>query len=139
MKEYKKYTGRGATGNYSGFGDVFRSGPSENTGGTASNWMSAQMGTTGQSMGNGATIAHIGTHGQPNYLGGGSFQQANQMASRLQQMAMEENGGRNGARRHEDFQTNYEEGSEYGGGGMKRQMNSQGGNRGKKNRGGWNR
>ena len=112
-------------------------------GGNATNWMSGQMGSTGQSMGNGATIAHIGTHGQANYLGGGSFQQANQMASRLQQMAMEENGGRNGngngARRQEDFQANYEEGSEYGGGGMKRQMNSQGGNRGKKNRGGWNR
>jgi len=139
LDEYKKYTGRGATGNYSGFGDVFRSGPSENMAGNASSWMTGPMGATAQSMGNGAQIAHIGPHGQPNYIGGGSFQQANQMASRLQQMAMEENGGRNGARRHEEFQANYEEGSEYGGGGMKRQMNSQGGNRGKKNRGGWNR
>ena len=101
--------------------------------------MGGQMGTTGQNMGNGGSISNIGSHGQANYLGGGSFQQANQMASRLQQMAMEESGGRNTTRRHEDYQNNYEEGSEYGGGGMKRQMNSQGGNRGKKNRGGWNR
>merc|ERR1719369_378128 len=89
--------------------------------------MGSQMGSTGQNMENGAAVAHIDTHGQPNYLGGGSFQQANQMASRLQQMAMEENGGRSGTRRHENFPANYEEGSEYGGGGMKRQMNSQGG------------
>ena len=120
---------------------MFQSGPSENMGGPSTNWMGGHMGSTGQNLGNGGgSVAHIsGTHGQPNYLGGGSFQQANQMASRLQQMAMEENGGRSGARRHEEFPANYEEGSEYGGGGMKRQMNSQGGNRGKKNRGGWNR
>ena len=73
--------------------------------------------------------------------------------SRLQQMAMEENGGRyrtgggSGRPRYEAGYDNYEdegegeygEGGDRGGTGMKRQMNSQGGNRGKKNRGGWNR
>ena len=69
------------------------------------------------------------------------------MANRLQQMAMEENNGRyrgNGNssnRRHHEYDDNHE--TDYGGnidrGGMKRQMNCQGGNRGKKNRGGWNR
>ena len=70
-------------------------------------------------------------------------QQANQMANRLQQMAMEENGSRyrGGRGRYEDYE---ECDGDYGGsygdrGGMKRQMNSQGGNWGKKNRGGWNR
>ena len=101
-------------------------------------------------------------------------QQANMMASRLQQMAMEEsnmahgyrgNGGVVRQRQYEqvevrtasrtsqhlklsfqqeqyDYEDTGDRGEgEYGGGGsgMKRQMNSQGGNRGKKNRGGWNR
>ena len=98
------------------------------------------------------------------------------MASRLQQMAMEEsnmahgyrgNGGVVRQRQYEqveleertdshksqhlnlsfqqeqyDYEDTGDRGEgEYGGGGsgMKRQMNSQGGNRGKKNRGGWNR
>ena len=70
-------------------------------------------------------------------------QQANMMASRLQQMAMEENGSRYRRGRYEDYEEcegQLDYGGNYGDrGGMKRQMNSQGGNRGKKNRGGWNR
>ena len=67
-------------------------------------------------------------------------------------MAMEENGGRyraggGGRPRYEAGYDNYEDegdgeysgGGGGGGAGTKRQMNSQGGNRGKKNRGGWNR
>ena len=115
-------------------------------GGGVNNWMGGQMGGTTQNMGNGNGVGNTmgGSHGNQNYNlggggGGGSFQQANQMANRLQQMAMEEHGVRGGGRRHDDFQSGYEEGPEYVGGGMKRQMNSQGGNRGKKNRGGCNR
>ena len=69
---------------------------------------------------------------------------------RLQQMAMEENSGRyrgSGGRRHHEYEHeelsgdfgNGNNGNNIDRGGMKRQMNSQGGNRGKKNRGGWNR
>ena len=48
-----------------------------------------------------------------------------------------------GGRRYPDYDEEVEAGAgnnlDRGGSGMKRQMNSQGGNRGKKNRGGWNR
>ena len=101
--------------------------------------------------------------GQPQQPGDGivyyqqQHQQANMMANRLQQMAVAEerqyHGGHlshagHGHRRqqysghHEDLgHQDRHDGGEYcqDRGGMKRQMNSQGGNRGKKNRGGWNR
>lgn len=133
LQEYKNYTGRGTSGHYSGFGDVFRSGPSEQHGGGGSSgvWSGAPMGGPPGSLG-----GPQGGGPSP-YGGGGSFQQANQMASRLQQMAMEENGGRGS--RSLEYQNGYPEEDEYSGppGGMKRQMHSQGGSRGKKNRGGW--
>merc|ERR1711971_533630 len=76
--------------------------------------------------------------GGAGFIGGGSYQQANQMANRLQQMAMEENaGGRGGGRRSLEYQQGrghgqgqgYHQEEKYGGaaGGMKRQMHSQGG------------
>ena len=116
-----------------------------------------QRGMGGQQGGMGVPTGAMGggIQGGPGF-GGGSFQQANQMANRLQQMAMEENGGRGvGGRRSLEFQQGGGHGHSHGGGqgggyghqeeeygaagGMKRQMHSQGGNRGKKNRGGWNR
>ena len=110
-------------------------------GGPQGGMQASQGGIGGSQGGMGGTQGTSGSFG-----GGGSYQQANQMASRLQQMAMEENGGR--GRRSVEYQGqgggregNYHE-DEYSGtqGGMKRQMHSQGGNnRGKKNRGGWNR
>jgi len=78
--------------------------------------------------------------GRPNHqMGGGSYQQANQMANRLQQMAMDGEGERQGGgARRGPFGGSYGEGmSSPGGGGQKRQMNNQGGSRGKKNKGGW--
>ena len=115
-----------------------------------------QRGMGGQQGGMGVPTGAMGggIQGGPGF-GGGSFQQANQMANRLQQTAMEENGGRGvGGRRSLEFQQGGGHGHSHGGGqggyghqeeeygaagGMKRQMHSQGGNRGKKNRGGWNR
>ena len=74
------------------------------------------------------------------------------MANRLQQMAMEERYHAGNNRRYNEYGAGGgggggvgggEDDQEYGNnvdrGGMKRQMNCQGGNRGKKNRGGWNR
>ena len=73
------------------------------------------------------------------------------MANRLQQMAMEERYHAGNNRRYNEYGAagegvgvgGVEDDQEYGNnvdrGGMKRQMNCQGGNRGKKNRGGWNR
>ena len=145
-------TGRGSTGNYSGFGDVFRADNVDNAGG-------AYWGFGGGSVVGGGAVGGVGGVGGGGGGGGGlvvpgagpvpvpenvyyhQHQQANQMASRLQQMAMEENGSRyrGGRGRYEDYE---ECEGDYGGsygdrGGMKRQMNSQGGNRGKKNKGGW--
>ena len=141
-------TGRGSTGNYSGFGDVFRA--EDNPGGGY--WgFGGNVGVAGGGVGGGGGgVGGVVVPGAgPGPLPGPEnvyyhqHQQANQMANRLQQMAMEENGSRyRGARgRYEDYE---ECEGDYGGsygdrGGMKRQMNSQGGNRGKKNRGGWNR
>jgi hypothetical protein len=158
-QEYKNFTGRGTGGHYSGFGDVFRSGPSEQHGGPPGGWGGVlaggqggpmpgpQRGMVGPQGGMGGQQGGMGGQqgSQGGYGGGGSYQQANQMAGRLQQMAMEENGGRGASgRRGLEYQGGgggYRQEEEYGGGspgGMKRQMHSQGGNRGKKNRGGWN-
>ena len=132
IQEYKKLTGRGAGGNYSGFGDVFRAGSVDNS----------PVPGPGYWPGPGP-VDNVYYH---------QHQQANMMANRLQQMAMEENNARyrsgngGGGRRYPDYDEDVEAGGvvdygnlDRGGSGMKRQMNSQGGNRGKKNRGGWNR
>ena len=144
-------TGRGSTGNYSGFGDVFRADNVDSAGGGY--WGFGSGGVVGGAVGGvGGGVGGVVVPGAgsvpgplpvPENVYYHQHQQANQMANRLQQMAMEENGSRyRGTRgRYEDYE---ECEGDYGGsygdrGGMKRQMNSQGGNRGKKNRGGWNR
>jgi len=120
LDEYKNFTGRGTSGHYSGFGDVFRSGPSEQHGGPPGAWGGVmgggggqvnmggqQRGMGGQQGGMGVPTGGMGSglqQGGPGFIGGGSYQQANQMANRLQQMAMEENGGRGGGRRSLEFQ-----------------------------------
>ena len=140
-------TGRGSTGNYSGFGDVFRA--EDNPGGGYWGFGGGNVGVAGGGVGGGGggvggvvvPGAGPGPVPGPENVYYHQHQQANQMANRLQQMAMEENGSRYRRGRYEDYE---ECEGDYGGnygdrGGMKRQMNSQGGNRGKKNRGGWNR
>jgi len=80
LDEYKKVTGRVMPANYSGFGDVFGAGPTEGGG----LWMGGVP----------ATPSGLPLNINP---GIGTYQQANQMASRLQKMAMEE-----GTRRREE-------------------------------------
>ena len=138
-------TGRGSTGNYSGFGDVFRA--EDNPGGGYWGFGGGNLGVAGGGVGGGGGGVVVpggagpGPVPVPENVYYHQHQQANQMANRLQQMAMEENGSRYRRGRYEEYE---ECEGDYGGnygdrGGMKRQMNSQGGNRGKKNRGGWNR
>ena len=143
LEEYKKVTGRGMPA-YSGFGDVFGGGQGQPQQGDG--WQgSPQWGGPGGSQQVGPDHGSMspGQFGhQMGGGGGGSYQQANQMANRLQQMAMDGDGDRpsSGARRG-PFGGGYSDGpggmATSGGGGQKRQMNSQGGNRGKKNKGGW--
>lgn len=101
LEEYKNLTGRVNSGNYSGFGDVFRSGPTLALDG-AGLWGTGAGGGPGTGPGttleNGSlpgTISNqAGSSIQIPFNFGGGYQQANQMVNRLQQMAMEERGNR---------------------------------------------
>lgn len=142
LQEYKNLTGRVNPGNYSGFGDVFRSSPTLSLDGCGTWGAGPGVGNIGL-MEDPSPAAPVGPHPVDAQPGGsaiqqlpfnfaGNYHQANQMVNRLQQMAMEERGRRREEVSRRRGGGNWGEEDKRRGGGVDSRANDEGLGRGRR-------